>query len=114
MKWVIGALILAVVWSIATGRVTATWLIYVFSILFASMAAALVFAFWRNKHYGFLLLAATYFAAALGALVLLEFWPLIVGFGMAWVFKMMGVEPKVEESPGVPAEAPASEGEKKV
>lgn len=113
MKWVIGALIVAVVWSIATGRVTATWLIYCFAILFASMAAALVFAFGRNKHYGFLLLAGTYFAAALGALVLLEFWPLIVGFGMAWGFKMMGVEPKVEAPPGAPSEASAPEGEKK-
>lgn len=113
MKWVIGALIVAVVWSIATGRVTATWLIYLFAILFASMAAALVFAFWRNKHYGFLLLAGTYFAAALAALVLLEFWPLIVGFGMAWVFKMMGVEPQAEETPAAQAEAPETEGEKK-
>lgn len=113
MKWVIGALIAAVVWSIATGRVSGTWLIYVFSILFASVAAGMVFAFWRRKHYGFLLLAATYFTAALSSLVLLEFWPLIVGLGLAWVFRMMGVEPAREDLPDPEVETPAVDSEKK-
>lgn len=113
MKWVIGALVVAVVWSVATGRVSGTWMIYFFSLLFGAMTSGMLFAFWRNRHYGFLLLAATYFAAGLGALVLLEFWPLIAGLGMAWLFKMMGVEPPREVLPETPAENATADSEKK-
>lgn len=113
MKWVIGALIMAVVWSVATGRVTGTWLIYAFSIFFSSVAAAQVFAFWRSKHYGFLVLGFTYFAAAVAALVLLAWWPLFVGFALVWLLRLAGFEPKAEEVPDVPTQAADADGEKK-
>lgn len=111
MKWLVGALILAVVASVASGRVPPTWVIYSFSVLFASMGGALFFAYWRTKHHGLLLLGITYFVAALAAIVLKDWWPLVAGFGLVWVMRMMGIEPKAEELPGAQASAP--EGEKK-
>lgn len=111
MKWLVIALVLAVVASVMSGRVPAIWVIYCFAVLFASMGGALFFAYARSKHAGLLLLGATYFAAALAAIVLSEWWPLVAGFGIAWVMRMMGVEPKPEELPGVTAQSP--DGDKK-
>lgn len=103
MKWLVGGLLLAVVASVVSGRVPVVWVIYCFAALFASMGGALFFAYWRSRHAGLLLLGVTYFVAALAAIVLSEWWPLVAGFGLAWVLRMMGVEPKTEELPGVAA-----------
>jgi hypothetical protein len=103
MKWIVGGLLLAVAASVVSGRVPAAWVIYCFAALFASMGGALFFAYWRGRHHGLLLLGATYFVAALAALVFTEWWPLVAGFFLAWTMRMMGVEPKTEELPGTPA-----------
>lgn len=113
MKWIVGGLLLAVVASIASGRVPEIWVVYCFAGLFASMGGALFFAYSRSKHHGLLLLGATYFVAALAAVVLTHWWPLVAGFAIAWVMRMMGVEPKAEELPGAPADGPPAEGDKK-
>ena len=109
MKWIVGGLLLAVVASVVSGRVPAVWVIYCFAALFASLGGALFFAYTRSKHAGLLLLGATYFASALAAIVLSEWWPLVAGFGLVWVLRMMGVEPPAEDLPG----AQAPDGDKK-
>ncbi|MBM3344169.1 MAG: hypothetical protein FJY56_18960 [Betaproteobacteria bacterium] len=105
MRWIAIALFLAATASIMTGRVAASWLIYFFGALFAAMAAALVFAYVRSRHAGLLIFAMTYFISALAAVTMFEWWPLIMGFGMVWVFRMLGLEPPSEPLPGAGSQA---------
>ncbi len=67
--------------------------IYLFSAIFLLLAAALLFTWWQRRHPGALLLAATYAMAAGLALMLHEWWPLVIGFLSAWALRLMGVEP---------------------
>ena len=113
MKWIVGSVLLAVVAAIASGRVPILWVVYCFAGLFVSMGLALFFAFFRNKHYGLLVLGITYVAAALGAILTREWWPLVAGFALAWALRAMGMEPAPEELPDAQASLPKGEGEKK-
>lgn len=70
-----------------------TIVIYVFSALFVLLSAALVFTWWRGRHPGALLLAATYGLAAALALMLHTGWPLVIGFLSAWSLRLMGLDP---------------------
>lgn len=70
-----------------------TTVIYVFSAVFFLLAAALVFTWWRNRHYGALMLAMTYALAAVLALLLHTWWPLVIGFLSAWSLRLMGLDP---------------------
>lgn len=101
MKWIVGGLLLAVVASVVSGRVPVVWVVYSFAVLFISMGLALFFAFSRNKHYGLLVLGITYASSAILAIVTKEWWPLVAGFALAWALRMMGMEPKAEELPGL-------------
>lgn len=74
--------------------------IYLFSALFALLAAALVFTWWRGRHAGALLLALNYLAAAGAALALHQWWPLAIGFLSAWALRLMGFDPDGSK-PGV-------------
>ena len=112
MKWIIGGLLLAVVGSVYSGRVPMTWVIYCFAALFASLGAALVFAYTRSKHPGLLLMGITYFVSALASVVLEHWWPLLAGFAALWAFRAMGMEPTAEFPK--PADAAANDSEKKV
>ena len=110
MKWIIGSVLLAVVGAVYSGRVPMTWVVYSFAALFASLGAALVFAYSRNnarnKHHGLLLMGLVYFISALASVVLEHWWPLVAGFGILWVLRAMGMEPAAEG-------AAANEAEKK-
>lgn len=66
---------------------------YVFSLLFALLAVALLFTWWRQRHGGALLLAATYATAAALALMFEAWWPLVIGFLSAWALRLMGLDP---------------------
>lgn len=68
-------------------------IIYLVSALFALLAAALLFTWWRGRHAGALLLACNYLAAAGTALALHEWWPLATGFLSAWALRLMGLDP---------------------
>lgn len=107
MKWVLGGLFLAVVASVMSGRVPVSWVVYSFGALFIFMGLALFFAFTRNKHHGLLLLGITYVAAAIAAITLTEWWPLVAGFVIAWVMRAMGIEPTPAELPDAQAQTPA-------
>ena len=117
MKWIIGGLVLAVVGAVYSGRVPLTWVVYCFAGFFVSMGLALFFAYTRSRHYGLLLLGCTYVSAALLAVVLSEWWPLVAGFAIAWVLRAMGMDPAPAETAGEQAqgetEAQAPGGDKK-
>jgi len=67
--------------------------VYVFSAVFAVLAAALIFTWWRSRHHGALLLAMTYLIAATLSVMLHEWWPLAIGFFSAWALRLMGFDP---------------------
>lgn len=74
--------------------------IYVFSAVFVLLAAALVFVWWRSRHLGALLLALTYLIAAGLAVMLMAWWPLVIGFLSAWALRLMGLDPGIND-PGI-------------
>lgn len=67
--------------------------IYVFSGLFIVLTIALAYAYWRTRQPGLVLIATTYGSAAALALLLMEGWPLLAGFLLAWVLRLMGLDP---------------------
>ncbi|MBS1218364.1 MAG: hypothetical protein H6R21_1497, partial [Proteobacteria bacterium] len=69
--------------------------IYICAALFVLLALALVFTWWRSRHPGALLLAATYAMSAALALMLHTWWPLVIGFLSAWSLRLMGLDPGV-------------------
>lgn len=67
--------------------------IYIVSGVFIVLAAALVFAWHHTRHAGLVLMAGTYGAAAALALLYMHWWPLAAGFVLAWVLRLMGLDP---------------------
>lgn len=66
---------------------------YVFSALFIVIALALFFAYRRTGHYGMFLMGITYGASAGLALMLAHWWPLVAGFILVWILKLLGLDP---------------------
>ena len=71
-------------------------IIYVFSASFIFMALALMITYKRTKHYGVFLLALAYGAAAVLAVVLTHWWPLVAGFVLVWLLRLFGLDPDTQ------------------
>jgi 4-hydroxybenzoate polyprenyltransferase len=71
-------------------------IIYVFSASFIFMALALMTTYKRTKHYGVFLLALAYGAAAVLAVVLTHWWPLVAGFVLVWLLRLFGLDPDTQ------------------
>ncbi len=70
-------------------------MIYVISILgglFIALSLAMLYVFYREQHFGTFLMAITYGLSGLLAISLPHWWPLIVGFVMVWLLRLMGME----------------------
>ena len=114
MKWLVGALLLAFVGAVVSGRVPVVWVVYTFAALFISMALALFFAYSRSKHHGLLLMGISYGAGAVLAIVLTDWWPLVAGFAVVWILRAMGLDPGPAAAPDAQAPQPtAPDSEKK-
>ena len=72
-------------------------IVYVFGASFFFMALALLFAYHRTKHYGLFLMGLTYAASAGLALVLMHWWPLVAGFILVWLLRLIGLDPDSKE-----------------
>ncbi len=68
-------------------------IIYILAASFIFMALALMFTYRRTRHYGVFLLGLTYGAAAGLALVLTHWWPLVAGFVLVWLLRLLGLDP---------------------
>ncbi len=68
-------------------------IIYFFAASFIFMALALMITYKRTKHYGVFLLGLTYGLAAVLAIVLMHWWPLIAGFALVWLLRLFGLDP---------------------
>jgi hypothetical protein len=71
-------------------------LLHIVQGLFALMAFGLFCGFASAKHVGLLLAGLAYGGAAAASLYLTAWWPLVVGFVLAWILRMVGLDP----SPG--------------
>jgi len=61
--------------------------------VFASFAFGLFFEFSRSKHRGVFFAAVTYGAASFLAFYLASWWPLLIGFILAWLLRLLGGDP---------------------
>ena len=71
-------------------------IIYFFAASFVFLAAALLLTYKRTKHYGVFLLALAYGAAAVLAVVLTHWWPLVAGFALVWLLRLFGLDPDTQ------------------
>jgi hypothetical protein len=74
-------------------------LIYIVSGLFIVLSLGLTIAYYRTRHHGLLLMAAAYGTSASLALFNGHWWPLLVGFALAWMFRFLGYDPGTDRNP---------------
>jgi hypothetical protein len=68
-------------------------LLYVVAAVFGFFSLGLISSFFRSKHLGLLLAAVIFGAAAVAAISLHSWWPLLAGFALAWVLRLTGADP---------------------
>jgi hypothetical protein len=76
-------------------------IVYLFAASFIFMALALMLTYRRTRHYGVFLMGVTYGASAVIAIMLMHWWPLVAGFVLVWVLRLLGLDPDTrrEEPP---------------
>ena len=79
--------------------VTMKLIIYIFSALFVLISVGLFVNYYRAPRRGTLLLGLVYGNAAGLALVLMHWWPLVAGFVLAWVLRLLGFDPDIPRDP---------------
>jgi hypothetical protein len=75
-------------------------LVVVFAAAFILMGCAVLFAYYRTRHPGLLLLGFTYAFSGAFALFVAHWWPLPVGFALVWVYRLLGMEPPAPQVAG--------------
>jgi hypothetical protein len=69
---------------------------YGFASLFIVLASAMFFAYYRSSHFGLFIMGVTYAASGLLAFAIAHWWPLVAGFVLVWLLRLLGLEPRVE------------------
>lgn len=72
-------------------------IIYIFSASFIFMAVALMITYQRTKHYGVFVLGLAYGASAVLAILITHWWPLVAGFVLVWVLRLLGLDPDTQK-----------------
>ena len=67
--------------------------IYVFAGLFLLLALGMLLGYYRTRHPGLVLMASCYGTASVLSVMLMHWWPLVGGFVLAWMLRMMGLDP---------------------
>ena len=86
------------------------YVIYFFAGAFVLVAAFMLFAYYRSRHFGLFIMATTYASSGLLALSVSHWWPLVTGFVLVWLLRFMGLEPEVEYKEEEGAEKSRDEG----
>lgn len=73
--------------------------VYIFAAVFIVLALALLFAYYRERHMGTLLMAMAYGGAAGAAIARVEWWPLVAGLVVAWLVRLAGLDPGAPRDP---------------
>jgi uncharacterized membrane protein len=69
------------------------YVVYAIAGLYIVLAVALFFAYLRTRHSGSLMMGLTYASTAGSALLLMHWGPLLIGFIIVWVLRLMGLDP---------------------
>jgi len=72
------------------------YVIYFFAGAFVVLSATMFFAYYRSRHFGLFIMALTYATSGLLAAALPHWWPLLTGFVLAWLLRLVGLEPRIE------------------
>ena len=72
------------------------YVLYGFASLFIVLSATMLFAFYRSSQFGLFIIGVTYGASGVLALALPHWWPLVAGFVLVWMLKLLGIEPRVD------------------
>ena len=75
------------------------YVIYGFAGLFLVLCVTMMFVYYRDRHFGMFIMGVTYGASGLIAITLPHWWPLVMGFALVWLLRMMGLEPRVVREP---------------
>lgn len=70
-----------------------SYVIYVLAGLSMLLAVGGLSAYSTTKHIGLLLSSLISIGCALAAIVLVSFWPLVIGFAANWGLKLLGLDP---------------------
>jgi hypothetical protein len=70
--------------------------IYFFASLFVVLSVMMLWAYRRLRHFGLFMMALTYGIAAILAFTMLEWWPLVAGYGLVWLLKFIGLDPDTD------------------
>jgi hypothetical protein len=71
-------------------------IIYAVSGVYIFFAVLMLFAYRRIRHYGLFVMGFTYGVSAGLALTLMHWWPLLTGFVLVWVLKLVGMDPDTD------------------
>lgn len=69
------------------------YVIYGFAGLFIAVCAMMLFAYFRTSYFGLFVMGVTYGASGVLAIALKQWWPLVAGFALVWLLKLLGLEP---------------------
>jgi len=72
------------------------YLIYSFAGLFIVLSCAMLYAFYRSRDFGLFVMGVTYGTSGVLAFALPHWWPLVAGFVLVWLLKLLGLEPGAE------------------
>ena len=72
------------------------YIIYVLAGLFIVLSCAMLYAYYRGRNFGLFIMGVTYGTSGVLALTLPHWWPLVAGFVLVWLLKLLGLEPSVE------------------
>jgi hypothetical protein len=67
-----------------------------FGALFVVLSCTMLYAFHRGRNFGLFVMGVTYGASGLLAIALPHWWPLVAGFVLVWLLKLLGLEPSHE------------------
>jgi uncharacterized membrane protein (UPF0136 family) len=68
-------------------------LIYILSGLSVLLAIGGLAAYMQTKQIGILLSSLVSISCSILAISLIEWWPLVVGFGLNWILRLLGFDP---------------------
>lgn len=69
---------------------------YAIAGVFIALSFAMLYVFYRSAHTGMFIMGLVYGSSGLIAILLGEWWPLVAGFVLVWLLKLLGLEPRAE------------------
>jgi hypothetical protein len=69
------------------------YLVYGLAIVSIVLAVGGLSAYAQSKHRGLLLSSLISIACALAAIVMISWWPLVIGFAANWGLRLLGLDP---------------------